>query len=183
MVGACRSTRDAGISVVRMCGALCVDGGGPGTSRHGVECGAEQRHRVALVRSKSKRKDIQVVARNEKKGHRERQTGLREREFIGSLYHHVPVRRIRFRRLGVPLRAMQSPRLFACDRFLSLPLSCLGPSRIAKRLLRLAALREERGRELPMRTGHRLQIKMEGDVPLFHPPLLCIAIMCFDGYL
>lgn len=29
MVGACRPTRDVGISVARMCGALCVGGGGP----------------------------------------------------------------------------------------------------------------------------------------------------------
>ena len=111
----------------------------------------------------------------------ERQTVLR-----GFLYH-LPVRRIRFRRLGVPLRAMQSPRLFACGRFLSLPLSCLGPSRIVMRLLRLAVceIREGgRGRELRMRTGRRLEkIEIEGDVPLIHPSLHCIAVMCFDEYL
>ena len=36
MVGACRSTKDVGIPVVRMYGALCVDAGEP--VRHGVEC-------------------------------------------------------------------------------------------------------------------------------------------------
>ena len=70
------------------------------------------------------------------------QAGFRERKFIGSFYH-LPVRRIRFRRLGVPLRGTQSPRLFGYGRFLFLPLSCLGPSHIVKQLVRLAVERIE----------------------------------------
>lgn len=133
MAGTCRSTRDLGISVVRMCGALRVDGGEPVC--RGMVCGAE-------TKKKKKREMVSRAWRCEEKKDTERQAGLGENK--PALYYHLPVRRVRFRRLGVPLRATQSPRLFAYDRFLSLPLSCLGPSRIAKQLLRLAVAREKR---------------------------------------
>jgi hypothetical protein len=87
-----------------------------------------------------------------KEGHRTSGGALRKKVY--RFFYHLPVRRIRFRRLGVPLRAMQSPRLFACGRFLSLPLSCLGPSRIAKQPLRLAVERRNGVREIRMRTSH-----------------------------
>src|SRR5258707_8687550 len=85
MVGACRRTRDVGISVVRRYGALCVDGGGP--ICHRVRR-VRQEHRVALARFKKRRKREREKKREgtraqrggKKKGRRTRALGKKKKK-------------------------------------------------------------------------------------------------------